>query len=130
MDIDPDNGDSSYEGDCGHGVFRSDAGRKRKIRSSPIDTMANTRRQRAAPREETDRLRKWTNHIKQSHQDVQSTFRDNATALLVIFNLMLEDANLTQTEAVTKASRYLNSKRYMLNQVQEMDHQVNNVTFL
>ncbi|CAF4164723.1 unnamed protein product [Rotaria sordida] len=65
------------------------------------------RRQRTASREETDRLRQWTNDIKWLHQGVQSTFRDNATGLLVIFNLMSEDGNLTQTEAVIKAGRYL-----------------------
>ena len=43
---------------------------------------------------------KW---YKMLHQGVQSTCCDNATALLVIFNLMLEDANITQTEAVAKA---------------------------
>ncbi|CAF4177578.1 unnamed protein product [Rotaria sordida] len=107
MDIDPDNGDSSHGGDYGHGAFRAGAGRKRKIRSSSIDIMANARRQRAARREETDKLIKWINDIKWSHQGVPSTRRDDATALLVIFNLLLEDVNLTQTEAITIASRYL-----------------------
>jgi hypothetical protein len=69
--------------------------------------MTDARRQRAARREETNKSRKWINDIKWSHTGIPSTRRDNATALLVIFNLLLEDANLTQTEAVTRAGRYL-----------------------
>ncbi|CAF4149491.1 unnamed protein product, partial [Didymodactylos carnosus] len=55
----------------------------------------------------TDELRKWINDIKWSHQGVPSTRRDNTTALLVIFNLLLEDVNLSQTGAVDTAGRYL-----------------------
>ncbi|CAF1280510.1 unnamed protein product [Rotaria sordida] len=106
MDIDPDNADS-YGSDCGHGGIRSGAGRKRKIRSSSIDIMTDARRKHAARRQETDELRKWINELKWSHQGVPSTRRDNATALLVIFNLLLEDDNLTQTEAIDTAGRYL-----------------------
>ncbi|CAF4151530.1 unnamed protein product, partial [Didymodactylos carnosus] len=65
-----------------------------------IDIMTDARRQHAARRQETDELRKWINDIKWSHQGVPSTRRDNATALLVIFNLLLEDVNLSQTGAV------------------------------
>jgi len=75
--------------------------------------MANERRQRAARRQETSRYRakltQWINDIKWSHQGVQSTYRDNATALLVTFYLILEDINLTQIEAVTKAGLYCKS---------------------
>ncbi|CAF3800050.1 unnamed protein product, partial [Rotaria sordida] len=48
------------------------------------------------------KLIEWINDIKWSHQDVQSTCRDNVTNLLAIFNLMLADTNLTQIEAVNQ----------------------------
>ncbi|CAF1041025.1 unnamed protein product [Rotaria sordida] len=113
MDIDPDNdgGDSSYNGESHRCGFCPGTGRKRKALSSSIQMMVNERRQRTAHQKEISRykaqLRQWLNDIKWSHQVVPSTYRDSATALLVIFNLMLENVDLTQTEAVAKAGLYL-----------------------
>ncbi|CAF1072207.1 unnamed protein product [Rotaria sordida] len=109
MDIEPDNdgGDSDYNGESRCSGFRPGAGRKRKTLSSSIQMMVNERRQRAVRRQEISKykaqLRQWINDIKWSHQGVPSTYCDNTTALLVIFNLMLENVDLTQTEAVAKA---------------------------
>ncbi|CAF0988435.1 unnamed protein product [Rotaria sordida] len=109
MDIEPDNdgGDSDYNGESRCSGFRPGAGRKRKTLSSSIQMMINEKRQRAARRQEISRykaqLRQWISNMKWSHQGVPSTYCDNTTALLVIFNLMLENVDLTQTEAVAKA---------------------------
>ena len=113
MDIDPDSdtGDSGGNDKCRRGGFRPGAGRKRKTLSSSIQMMTNARRERATRRQEISRykaqLRQWISDIEWSHGGVPSTYRDNATALLVIFNLMLENVDLTQTEAVAKAGLYL-----------------------
>ncbi|CAF1341880.1 unnamed protein product [Rotaria sp. Silwood1] len=107
MNIDPGNSSGNH----GRGGFRLGAGRKRKEEKSSIQIILNERREQATRRQEMSRYRakltQWINEIKWSHQGITSTYRDNATALLVIFNLMLEDVNLTQAEATAKASIYL-----------------------
>ncbi|CAF4647571.1 unnamed protein product, partial [Rotaria sp. Silwood2] len=95
----------------GHGGFRPDAGRKRKQSAASIQNMSQKRREGAAQRQAMFRYRskltQWIDELKWSRQGIQSSHRDNATALLVIFNIMLENVNLTQTEAIIKAGLYL-----------------------
>jgi len=55
------------------------------------------------------KLAQWIDELKCLHQGIQSSYRDYATVLLVIFNIMLENVNLTQTEAIAKAGLYLYS---------------------
>ncbi|CAF1304511.1 unnamed protein product [Rotaria sordida] len=83
--------------DRGHDGFRPGAGRKRKQSAASIQIMA--------------KLTQWIDELKWSHQDIQSSYRDNVTALLVIFNIILENVNLIQTAAIVKAGFYL-GRRY------------------
>ncbi|CAF0833932.1 unnamed protein product [Rotaria sp. Silwood1] len=110
MDNDPDT-TSDDRDDRGHGGFRPGAGRKRKQSAASIQIMSKKRRERAAHRQTMSRYRakltQWIDELKWSHEGIQSSYRDNATALLVIFNIMLENVNLTQTEAIVKAGLYL-----------------------
>ena len=107
MNIDSDSGG----GNRGHGGFRPDAGRKRKEEKTSTEIVANERRQQAEDRQSISRQKRklagWIDKVKWSHKGVPATYRDNATALLVIFNLMLENASLTQRQAIKKAGLYL-----------------------
>jgi hypothetical protein len=107
MDVDSDMDNNNRT----HGDFRPDAGRKREEVTTSIQAMANERRARPTRRQEVSRykakLTQWINEIKWSGPGIPSTYRDSATALLVIFNLMLEEVNLIQVEATAKSSVYL-----------------------
>ncbi|CAF4232513.1 unnamed protein product, partial [Rotaria sordida] len=106
MDNDSDT-TSDDRDDRGHDDFRPGAGRKRKQSAVSIQVMSKKRRERAAHRQTIyiyrAGLTQWIDELKWSHQGIQSSYRDNATALFVIFNIMLENVNLTQTEAIAKA---------------------------
>ncbi|CAF1021566.1 unnamed protein product [Adineta steineri] len=65
----------------GHGGSRPDAGRKQQQTAASIA-----------------KLTQWIDELKWPHQSIQSSYRNNPTALLVIFSIMLEDVDLTQTE--------------------------------
>ncbi|CAF1353194.1 unnamed protein product [Rotaria sordida] len=110
MDNDSDT-TSNDRDDRGHGGFRPSAGRKRKQSAVSFQVMSKKRRERAAHRQTMYRYRarltQWIDELKWSHQGIQSSYHDNATALLIIFNIMLENINLTQAEAIVKAGLYL-----------------------